>query len=69
MKGKIKIKEQEIKVKNTYSDYELIKELSYHIDCTVTEADFDTSHPNPYRIDYAASDIYRYLKYKTGGKI
>ena len=51
----------ENETKITYPDY--------HIDCTVTEADFDTSHPNPYRIDYAASDIYRYLKYKTGGKI
>ena len=49
-------------------DYKRIRELSHRIDCTITEADFNTSHPNPYRIDYTASDIHRYLKC-TGGKI
>ena len=44
-------------------DYKRIQELSHRIDCTITEADFDTSHPNPYRVDYTASDIHRYLKY------
>lgn len=53
--------------KNTYPDYKSIRELSHCMDCTITQADFDTSNPNPYRIDYAASDIYRYLKY-AGGK-
>lgn len=48
-------------------DYKAIQKLSHRIDCTVTQADFDTSHPNPYRIDYTASDIHRYLKC-TGGK-
>ena len=60
-----------MKIKNetnlTYPDYKKIGELSHHIDCTITEADFNTSHPNPYRIDYIASDIHRYLKY-AGGK-
>ena len=49
------------------SDYKTIRELSHRIDCTITEADFNTSHPNPYRIDYIASDIHRYLK--RGGKL
>lgn len=44
-------------------DYKTIRELSHRIDCTITEADFNTCHPNPYRIDYTASDIHRYLKY------
>ena len=48
-------------------DYKAIQKLSHRIDCTVTQADFDTSHPNPYRIDYAVSDIHRYMKY-IGGK-
>lgn len=49
-------------------DYKSIQELSHRIDCTITQADFDTSHPNPYRIDYTASDIHRFFKY-VGGKI
>lgn len=53
--------ENEIKFKEP--DYKRIRELSHRIDCTVTQADFDTSHPNPYRIDYIVSDIHRYLKY------
>lgn len=48
-------------------DYKKIQELSHCMDCTITEADFNTSRPNPYRIDYMASDIHRYLKY--GGKL
>lgn len=48
-------------------DYKTIRELSHRIDCTITEADFNTSHPNPYRIDYITSDIHRYLK-NVGGK-
>ena len=55
-------------VKNTYLDYKKIREESCRIDCTITLSDFCTSYPNPYRIDYAASDIHRYLKY-MGGKI
>ena len=58
----------ENKTKFKELDYEKIQELSHRIDCTITEADFNTSHPNPYRIDYAASDIHRYLKY-TGGRL
>ena len=44
-------------------DYRRIRELSHRTDCTVTQADFNTSRPNPYRIEYIASDIHRYLKY------
>ena len=55
--------------KNTYPDYKSIRELSYLIDCTITQEDFNTSIPNPYRIDYLISDMRRYLKYKTRGKI
>ena len=58
----------ENKAKLKEPDYKSIQELSHRIDCTITQADFDTSHPNPYRIDYTASDIHRYLKY-AGGKI
>ena len=53
----------EIKTKFKEPDYKTIRELSHRIDCTITQADFDTSHPNPIRIDYIASDIHRYLKY------
>ena len=53
----------ENKTKYKEPDYRKIREESHRIDCIITEADFDTSHPNPYRIDYAVSDIHRYLKY------
>ena len=53
----------ENKTKFKEPDYKRIRELSHLMDCTITEADFNTSHPNPYRIDYTASDIHRYLKY------
>lgn len=56
------------KTKITQPDYKTIRELSRRIDCTITEADFNTNYPNPYRIDYIARDIHRYLKY-VGGKI
>ena len=56
-------------IKNTYPDYKSIQELSHCIDCTITQADFNTSIPNPYRIDYLISDMRRYLKHKTRGKI
>lgn len=42
-------------------DYKKINELSHRIDCTITEADFNMNHPNPNRIDYAVSDIHRFL--------
>ena len=48
-----------------YPDYKKIQEESHYIDCTVVESDFDTHRPNPYRIDYIARDIYRYLKCKN----
>ena len=57
----------ENEIKNTYPDYKSIRELSHCMDCTVTQADFNTSSPNPYRIDYLAGDIHRYLNY-AGGK-
>lgn len=59
---------RESKTKFKEPDYKAIRELSHRIDCTITEADFNTNHPNPYRIDYTASDIHRYLKY-AGGRI
>ena len=58
----------ENKTKFKEPDYKTIRELSHRIDCAISEADFNTSHPNPYRIDYTVSDIHRYLKY-MGGKI
>lgn len=57
--------ENEIKI--VEPDYKKIRELSRRIDCMVTIADFNTSHPNPYRISYIAGDINRYLSY-TGGR-
>lgn len=53
----------ENKTNHKEPDYKRIRELSHRIHCTITEADFNTNHPNPYRIDYIASDIGRYLKY------
>ena len=58
----------ENETKITYPDYKSIRELSHCIDCTITQADFNTSSPNPYRIDYITSDIHRYLK-NVGGKM
>ena len=57
----------ENETKITDLDYKSILELSHRMDCTITQADFDMSSPNPYRIDYFISDIHRYLKY-AGGK-
>ena len=56
-------------IKHTYPDYKRIRELSYRMDCTITQEDFNTSIPNPYRIEYLISDMRRYLKYKMRGKI
>lgn len=56
------------KVKIIEPDYKKIRELSHCIDCTIREADFNTSFPNPYRISYTASDIHRYLKYVQEAK-
>ena len=53
----------ENETKITYPDYKSIRELSHCMDCTITQADFDTSNPNPYRIRYLISDIHRCLKY------
>ena len=58
MENKIKFKEP---------DYKTIRELSHRIDCTITEADFNTNHPNLDRINYIVSDINRYLK--RGGEL
>lgn len=55
----------EKETKNTYLDYKTIRELSHRMDCTITEADFCTSYPNPYRIGYIVSDINRYLKHRN----
>ena len=56
----------ENETKNTYTDYKAVRELSHCMDCTITQADFNTSNPNPYRIDYLISDISKYLKYAVG---
>ena len=56
----------ESKIKFKQPDYKAIRELSYRIDCTITQADFNTRHPNPHRVDYAISDIRRCLKYIGG---
>lgn len=50
-------------------DYKKIQEMSHRMDCTITEADFNTNHPNPHRIDYTASDIHRYFKYVGGATL
>ncbi len=55
--------------KFTYLDYKSIREKSNRIDCTISEADFNTNHPNPRRIDTIASDINRYFKYTGGEKL
>lgn len=55
--------------RKTGVDYKAIRELSHRIDCTITDDDFNTSHPNPYRIDYIASDIHRYLKHAGGATL
>ena len=55
------------KRKFTYPDYKAIREELHRTDCMITEADFDTSNPNPLRIDYATSDIYRFSRH-TGGE-
>ena len=49
-------------------DYKALRELSKRIDCSVTEADFYTSHPNPLRIPYMISDINRYTR-RINGRI
>lgn len=54
------------KVKVERFDYRFVRNLSHRVDCTITEADFNTRHPNPYRIDCALRDIRRYLKYDGG---
>ena len=54
-------------IKIVQPDYKAIRELSHRMDCTLTESDFNTNRPNPYRIDYIAGDINRYLKH--GGKL
>lgn len=46
---------------NRTIDYKKIRELSHRMDCTITEADFNPTHPNPCRIDFTASDIHRFL--------
>ena len=55
--------------KITYPDYKLIQKQSSYYGCTITEADFNTNHPNPNRISYTASDINKYLKYSNGGRV
>ena len=53
----------------TYPDYKKIRKDSHCTDCTISEADFNTNRPNPYRISAVASDINRYLRYGTGGRV
>ena len=58
-----------MKIEIKYPDYKLIREESRRIDCTVTEADFNTNNPNTNRITYLVSDLNRYLKYKNGSRM
>lgn len=58
------------KQNNTYIDYKTIREIGKRIDCTIVEVDFNTNHPNPYRIDYTVADIDRYkTRTKIGGRL
>ena len=59
----------ETEMEITYPDYKKIKKESNCIDCTIMEEDFNTGYPNPYRVDNAAQDIYRYLRYKERTEI
>lgn len=52
------------KERKTTIDYKAIRELSHCMDCMITEEDFNTEYPNSCRINYVASDIHRYFKYK-----
>lgn len=52
--------ETQSKENKTYIDYKAIREMGKRTDCTITEADFNTSHPNPYRISHIIGDIARY---------
>ena len=56
-----------MKESTTHTDYKAIQEAGKHIDCSVSEADFNTNHPNPYRIYRIISDIWRYGQNVTGG--
>ena len=55
--------------KTTCPDYKIVREQSSYYGCTITEADFNTNHPNPNRISCTATDINRYLKYLNGGRV
>ena len=46
-----------VKIENNYRE-------SSRINCTITDADFNTNRPNPRRIERAAWDINEYLNYK-----
>lgn len=45
-----------------YPDYKKIRNESCRINCMITQEDFYTNYPNPYRIDYIARDISDYKK-------
>lgn len=51
----------QMKQNKVYIDYKTIRELGKRIDCTITEADFNTSLPNPYRISHTVGDISRWI--------
>ena len=57
------------KTRITYPDYRKIREESRYFNHTISEADFNTNRPNPYRISSAASDINVYLRRKNGGRL
>ena len=57
------------KVKIIRPDYKAIREMSKRMDCTITDADFNTEEPNPDRLDCVSADINKYLKYKNGGRL
>nr|DAH15388.1 MAG TPA: hypothetical protein [Caudoviricetes sp.] len=58
---------QKAENKGAYVDYKGIRERSKRMNCTISEADFFTNHPNPFRVGYTALDINRYLQC-TGGR-
>lgn len=52
------------KIKLVYPKFEDIKDDFCRIDCTITLEDFNTSTPNPRRVDATEEDIGRYLSWR-----
>ena len=54
-----------VQIKNTYPNYKKIREEGYRISCSISESDFNTSRPNPFRIEKTISEINEYLRMKN----